>query len=123
VATDEVARTPTGDVERAATEVARTDALDGEVVAARRAGDPAAIEAEIARRREHLAATVDELVERTRPKAIAQRGVAGVKDRLRAATLTPQGELRTERIGAVAAALAVFVLLGVVLRRRRGRRG
>jgi hypothetical protein len=109
-------------VERATAEVARTGAIDGEVVAARYSGGPAAIEAEITRRREHLAATVDELVERARPKAIAQRGVADVKGRVRAATLTPQGELRTERVGAVAAAVALLVLVGVVLRRRRSRR-
>jgi hypothetical protein len=85
--------------------------------------DPAAIEAEIALRREHLAATVDELTRRAHPKAIARQGAADAKDRIRAAALTPTGELRTERVGAVAAALAVLVVLGVVLRYRRHRRG
>ncbi len=122
MSTDDAPQTPTSDSERAAAEVTRTSALDGEIVAPVRIGDPASIEAEIARRREHLAATVDELVERTRPKALARQGVEEAKSRLRAATLTPEGELRTERLGAVAAAIAVFVVLSVVLRRRRRRR-
>jgi hypothetical protein len=116
VSTDEVARTQAA-AEKAAADVGRA-ALDGEVVAARRSSDPAVIEAEIARRREHLAATVDELVERAHPKALAARGVEDAKGRLQAAVYTPQGDLRAERVGAVAAAVALFLLLTVVLRRR-----
>jgi Protein of unknown function (DUF3618) len=119
VSTDEAARTQAA-VEKVAADVERA-ALDGEVVA-RRSNDPATIEAEIARRREHLAATVDELVERAHPKALATRGVEDAKGRLQAAVYTPQGDLRAERVGAVAAAVALFVLLSVVLR-RRGRKG
>lgn len=129
--TDEAARgarTPSTDAERAAAQVERSAAangtvsaaaLDGEIVAARKAGDPAAIEAEIARRREHLAATVDELVERANPRALASRGVEDARGRLRAAVFTPTGELRTERVAAVAAAVAVLVLLRTLVRHRR----
>ncbi|MBI4942533.1 MAG: DUF3618 domain-containing protein [Actinobacteria bacterium] len=119
VSTDEAARTQAA-VEKVTAEVERA-ALDGEVVA-RRSNDPATIEAEIARRREHLAATVDELVERAHPKALAARGVEDAKGRLQAAVRTPQGDLRAERVGAVAAAVALFVLLSVVLRRRGRKR-
>lgn len=122
MSTDEAARTPTSDAEQAATQVARTSALNGEIVTTGRAGDPASIEAEIARRREHLAATVDELAARAHPKALAARGVEDAKGRLQAAVYTPQGDLRTERVGAVAAAVAVFVLFSVLVRRRRAKK-
>ena len=132
MSTDEAARqarTPSSDAARVSAEVERsaaangaiaaTPAVDGEIVTSRRAGDPAAIEAEIARRREHLAATVDELVERANPRALAQRGVEDARGRLQAAVFTPTGELRTERVAAVAAAVAVLVLLRTLVRRRR----
>ena len=132
MSTDEAARgsarTPSSDAERAAAQVERSaaargalpaGALDGEIVTARRAGDPAAIEAEIARRREHLAATVAELVERARPRALAERGVQDARARFQAAVYTPAGDLRTERVAAVAAAVAVLVLLRTLVRRRR----
>ena len=132
MSTDEAARqarTPSSDAARVSAEVERsaaangaiaaTPAVDGEIVTSRRAGDPAAIEAEIARRREHLAATVDELVERANPRALAQRGVEDARGRLRAAAFTPSGELRVERVAAVAAAVAVLVLLRTLVRRRR----
>lgn len=122
------ARTPAADAARTAAQVARTSGaapagpVDGAVVAPVRAGDPATIEAEIVRRREHLAATVDELLVRVQPRNLARQGVDDAKGRLRAATLTDQGELRAERVGAVAAALAVFVVLSLLLRRRGRRR-
>ncbi len=86
------------------------------------AGTPAEIEAAIAERRAHLAQTVDELVQRAQPKAIAQRSVVDAKQRFAAATRTPDGDLRTERIAAVAAALLTLLTLVALLRRRSRRR-
>ena len=80
--------------------------------------DPAAIEAEIEATRLRLASTVDELAVRVHPKTLATRGAETAKERARAAVTTPQGQLRVERIAAVAgAALSLLVL--VVWRRRR----
>ena len=74
------------------------------------------LERAIEQRRAHLAATVDELAARARPAEIARRTRDGAADRLRAATFTPDGQLRVERIGAIAAAVAL--LTGLVLWRR-----
>jgi hypothetical protein len=82
--------------------------------------DPAELERAIERHRAHLASTVDELTARTRPKEIARRTRDGASARLRAATTTPDGQLRKERIGAVAAAVAVLTGLAVWRRRRSG---
>ena len=83
------------------------------------------IEAEIAETRAHLAATIDELSVRARPKEIVRRKVESAKAGLVEATHTPEGELRMERVAALAAGSAV--LLGLVLailhRRYHGRRG
>jgi Protein of unknown function (DUF3618) len=83
--------------------------------------DPAGLEQVIAQRREHLASTVDELMVRAHPRAIARRGLADARGRAVGAVRTPEGDLRVERVGAVAAALAALVLLSVLLRRRRAR--
>jgi len=80
--------------------------------------DPAAIEAEIEARRAHLAATVDELVVRAHPKVIARRGAEAAKRHLRAATTTPDGQLRVERIAALAGVALLLVVLAVRNRRR-----
>jgi Protein of unknown function (DUF3618) len=82
------------------------------------AGSPAALEQEIQARREHLAATIDELTVRARPKEIARRAVAGVQGRVRELTHDPEGELRKERLAAVAAAITTLTGLLVMLRRR-----
>ena len=71
-----------------------------------------AIEAEIAATRAHLASTIDELSVRAQPKEIARRRVASAKARFVEATHTPEGDLRLERVGAVAGSA---VLLGLVL--------
>ncbi len=90
-------------------------------------GSPEQIEAAIAERRDRLAATVDELVAKAKPKAIAQRSLDDAKSRFAAATHTEDGQLRTEKLaavgGAAAAALVLFVLLRRSVRRRRARRG
>lgn len=81
----------------------------------------AALEADIAARRERLTRTIDELAGRVTPQALVQQQKAQARARFVAATTTPEGDLRTERIAAfVTAAIAVvglWVWLG-----RRGRR-
>jgi len=82
----------------------------------------AQLEAEIADRRAHLAKTVDELVARAKPRAIAQRSVAGAKQRFAAATRTETGALRTERLAAMGVALVAVIALFAVVRRASDRR-
>jgi hypothetical protein len=99
-------------------------AESGSRAAGNRAGQPmpespAALEQEIEVRRTRLAATIDELTTRAKPKEIARRGVAGLKARGQAAVSTPDGQPRKERIGAVAGALLVLVTVLVWVRRRR----
>ena len=77
------------------------------------------IEADIAAARGRLAGTVDELHQRTAPKEIARRQAQAAKAKFTEATYTETGELRTERVAALAAAAAVLIALGL-LRRRRG---
>ena len=77
------------------------------------------IEAEIAAARDRLAGTVDERHTRTAPQEIARRQVATAKEKFTEATRTPTGELRTERVAALAAAAVALIGLGAV-RRRRG---
>jgi hypothetical protein len=80
---------------------------------------PDQIEADIVAARGRLAGTVDELQLRTTPREIARRQVAALQAAFVRATRTETGELRTERIAAVAAAAAAIVTI-VVWRRRRG---
>ena len=77
------------------------------------------IEADIAAARERLAGTVDELHTRTAPHEIARRQVESAKTKFTEATHTEAGDLRTERIAALAAAAVALIGLGAV-RRRRG---
>ncbi|MBT0769311.1 DUF3618 domain-containing protein [Kineosporia sp. J2-2] len=81
-------------------------------------GSPSELEKEIQARRERLAATIDELSGRAQPKEIARRGAAALSERLQTVTHTPEGELRTERLAAVAGA---FVVIAGVLVFVRGR--
>lgn len=79
-----------------------------------------AIEQEIAAARSRLESTVNELAYRAQPKVIAQRQAQGLKLKLDAATHTPEGDLRIDRIGAVVAAtVAIIVAVGLLRRRRR----
>ena len=78
------------------------------------------IEADIAASRTRLAGTIDELTTRAQPKEIARRQADSAKSSFMAATHTPEGDLRIERIGAAAGALVALVAAVVVLRRRRG---
>ena len=77
------------------------------------------IEAEIAAARDRLAGTVDELHTRTAPKEIARRQAESAKAKFTEATRTESGDLRTERIAALAAAAVALLGIGA-LRRRRG---
>jgi hypothetical protein len=83
--------------------------------------DPVAIEQLIADRRADLASTIDELAQRARPKEIARRSAADAKGRVQAFARTEDGTLRTERLAAVAGAVAVLVTVVALLRRRAGR--
>ncbi len=82
---------------------------------------PAEIEAEIVETRARLATTIDELAVRVQPKEIARRQAESAKAKLIDATHTPEGDLRVERVGAIAAGSAV--LLGLVILFRRYRHG
>ena len=87
--------------------------------ASNKAVTPAALERAIEVRRASLAATIDELTTRAQPKEIARRSVAGLTARARGAVETPDGQMRTERIGAVAGATLVILVALVWLRVRR----
>lgn len=80
----------------------------------------AELEAELAARRQHLGATIDELVTRVSPKEIVRRQVEGAQVSFAAATHTPDGELRTERIAAVLGAVSIVLISAGLLRRQAG---
>jgi len=82
---------------------------------------PDAIEADIAVTRAHLAGTIDELMVRSQPKEIARRQKESMKAKVAEATHTPEGNLRIERIGAIAAAGSAVLLVLVILHRRHHR--
>jgi Protein of unknown function (DUF3618) len=77
------------------------------------------IEADIVAARQRLAGTVDELHHRTAPKEVARRQAESAKVKFNEATRTESGDLRTERIAALAAAAVALIGLGA-WRRRRG---
>jgi len=79
---------------------------------------PAAIEAEIVETRARLASTIDELAIRAQPKEIARRQAESAKAKLIEATHTPEGDLRVERVGAIAAGSAVLLGLAILRRHR-----
>jgi hypothetical protein len=82
---------------------------------------PDAIEAEIAVTRAHLASTIDELVVRSRPREIMRRQKESMKATFVDATHTPEGQLRVERLGAIAAAGSAVLLVLAILHRRHHR--
>jgi len=71
------------------------------------------LEREIEETRERLAATIDQLVDRTSPKNIVRREVAAAK----AVFVDADGNPRTENILKVAGGVAGFVAVLVVIRR------
>ncbi|HEX5521888.1 MAG TPA: DUF3618 domain-containing protein [Pedococcus sp.] len=79
----------------------------------------AQIEADIIAARTRLAGTVDELQTRTAPKEIVRRQVEAAKVKFAEATRTESGDLRTERVAALAAAAVALIGLGA-WRRHRG---
>jgi Protein of unknown function (DUF3618) len=82
---------------------------------------PDAIEADIAVTRAHLASTIDELTLRSQPKEIVRRQKEAMKAKFAEATHTPDGDLRVERLGAIAAAGSAVLLVLVILHRRHHR--
>ena len=84
---------------------------------------PAEIEAEIVATRARLATTIDELAIRAQPREIARRQAESAKSRFIEATHTPEGDLRVERVGAMAAGSAVLLGLAILHRRHHRRRG
>ncbi|GAB2574850.1 DUF3618 domain-containing protein [Kribbella italica] len=76
------------------------------------------IEADIAATRARLAATVDELVDRTSPKNVAKRQVEQAK----AQVFDERGELRTQKLVAVGAAVVGVVGVLLMIRKLVGRR-
>jgi hypothetical protein len=76
------------------------------------------IEADIAATRARLASTVDELVDRANPKNVALRQVEQAKSQV----FDEQGQLRTQKIVAVAGAVVGVVGVLLVIRRLVGRR-
>jgi hypothetical protein len=87
---------------------------------------PAEIEAMIEERRDRLAATVDELVARTQPKALARRSLEGLRSAAHAAVWAETGRLRTQRLaiagGSAVAVVAVMIVVHRGKARRRARR-
>jgi hypothetical protein len=83
---------------------------------------PDAIEAEIAQRRVHLAETIDELAVRAQPREIVRRKTESARARLAESTHTPEGDLRVERVGAMAAAGTAVLVVLALLHRRHHRR-
>ncbi len=74
---------------------------------------PEALEADLARQREELAATVTQLQAKLDVKSRARGKAAEIKDRATTASGSPRPDLT------VAAALAVVVVAGLVVWRRR----
>jgi hypothetical protein len=76
------------------------------------------IEADIAATRARLASTVDELVDRANPRNVALRQVEQAK----AQVFDESGQLRTQKIVAVAGAVVGLVSMLLLIRRLVGRR-
>jgi hypothetical protein len=71
------------------------------------------IEREMEETRERLATTIDQLIYRTSPKTVVRREIAAVKGTF----VDPDGNPRTENILKVAAGVAGFIAVIVVIRR------
>lgn len=78
------------------------------------------LEQELASARARLAGTIDEIAYRAKPEVIAERQMNSLKLKVDQQVRTPDGDLRVERIAAVAAA-GLAVIAGIVLLRRRRR--
>ena len=82
---------------------------------------PDAIEAEIVQTRAHLASTINELTVRAQPREIIRRQKESAKAKFVDATHTPEGDLRVERVGGMAVAGAVVLVVLAILHRRHRR--
>ncbi len=78
------------------------------------------LEVTLTQRRQHLSSTIDELVTRVTPREILRRQVESGRISLAAATRTPDGELRTERVAGVLGAASVLLLGAGLIRRQLG---
>lgn len=76
------------------------------------------IESDLAAARTRLGGTVDQLAFRAKPQEIARRQVSSTKLKFAEATHTPDGDLRTERVGMALLALAAGLIVMGLLRRR-----
>ena len=94
------------------TNAATPGGLEARPPADGRERSPAEIEADIERTRARLAGTVDAIADRVKPANVARRGV----DSARAQVVDGQGNLRSQRVAVLAAAVAGAV--GFVLWRR-----
>jgi Protein of unknown function (DUF3618) len=65
----------------------------------------AEIQADLEAQRARLSSTVDQIAERVRPEAIAQRGM----DKARGAFVHPDGSLRIDRVAMVVGFVALFI--------------
>jgi hypothetical protein len=83
---------------------------------------PAEIEAMIEERRDRLATTVDELVSRTRPKALLHRTLADLQLKVNTVIRTESGDLRTGRLALAGGSAVAVVALMVTVRRGKARR-
>ncbi len=92
--------------------------MKGALVSDTQARTAEQIEADIAATRARLASTVDELVDRAHPKNVAKRQVEQAK----AQVFDERGELRTQKLVAVGAAVVGVVGMLLMLRRLVGRR-
>jgi hypothetical protein len=102
----------------------RTPAVDRPALTPPPAGSPSGgersrsqIERDIEVTRERLATTIDEIGDRVKPANVVRRG----RESLVAQVRTPDGQLRTERVAPLAAAVGVLFTL-MVARRVRARR-
>ncbi|MDO5699216.1 MAG: DUF3618 domain-containing protein [Dermatophilus congolensis] len=77
------------------------------------------IEKEIEQSRARLAATVDELAFRVKPKNLAQRQMANARRGFHSATHTDSGDIKLEVVGPAVAVVAGLIALAIY-RRVRG---
>lgn len=79
---------------------------------------PQEIENDIAKSRTRLAATVDELAYRAKPKTIATRQMESAKKSIRDATFHENGDLKIEVVGPIALVVVGLVAIAIVRRAR-----
>jgi hypothetical protein len=97
-----------------------------------RTRNAAQIEADLAATRDRLTASVQALIDQVHPNRIKQRQIDNVKrlasaelDNAKSLIFNARGDLRTDRVAALAGAAAGLVTFLIIIRKivRRGRRG